>query len=186
MWEMEVQPNKAVKQPTPPNALAIVIKFLSRVVSPLSGVLGAVIASTAIAAMMFLTFFDVAGRFVLNKPISGSLEVTEYLMGLLVSFGLGYCALKKGHIRVDLIMQYTSRKVNLWFDLFAYGISFLMYIFITWQIWQYGVSKYTSKMTSSVLLIPVYPFAFIMAIGAAFLVLVFLRDFLQSIEEVSK
>ncbi len=183
---MEARSNKAVIQAAPSTGLGKLVAFLSKVVNPLSGVFGAAIAGTVLASMMFLTFFDVAGRFLLNKPIDGSLEVTEYLMGLLVGFGIGYCALKKGHIRVDLIMQYTSPKANQWFDVFAYGISCIFYIFITWQTWIYGFGKIESKMTSAVLLIPVYPFVFAIAVGAAFLVLVFLRDFLQSIDEVRR
>jgi TRAP-type transport system small permease protein len=183
---MEAQPNKAVTQAAPPTGLGVVVAFLSKIVNPLSGVFGVTVASIVLSAMMFLTFFDVAGRFLINKPIDGSLEVTEYLMGVLVGFGIGYCAIKKGHIRVDLILQYTSRKANQWFDVFTYGASCIFYIFICWQTWVYGFGKVASKMTSAVLLIPVYPFVFIIAIGAAFLVLVFLRDFLQSIEEVRK
>jgi TRAP-type transport system small permease protein len=183
---MEAKPKGDMIQASPSTVLSIFIKYLDKVIEPLNGVFGVTIAGAAIASMMFLTFFDVAGRYILNKPISGSIEITEYLMALLVTFGLGYCALKKGHIRVDLVMQYTSRKANLWFDIFAYGISCVMYVFITWQTWLYGFSKFASKMTSSVLLIPVYPFVFILSIGAAFLVLIFFRDCLKSIDEVSK
>jgi TRAP-type C4-dicarboxylate transport system permease small subunit len=183
---MGVQSNSGVSHPVPHSGLAKFIDYLTKLVNPLIGVFGVAIACVMLAGMMFLTFFDVGGRFILNKPINGSLEITEYLMVFLVSFGLGYCALKNGHIRVDLIMQYTSRKANLWFDVFAYGVSCIFYIFICWQAWLYALSKVASKMTSSVLLIPVYPFVFALSVGAAFLVLVLLRDFLKSVEEVSK
>jgi TRAP-type transport system small permease protein len=183
---METQPNKVVAHPAPSGGLTKIVGYLTKIVNPLSGIIGLTIASVMLASMMFLTFFDVAGRFILNKPIAGSLELTEYCMALLVSFGIGYTALRKGHIRVDLLLQYTSRKATLWFDIFAYGISCFFYVFIAWQTWLYAMAKVASKMTSSVLLIPIFPFAFAISVGAAFLVLVFLRDFLKSIEEVSK
>ncbi len=183
---MEIEPNKVVSHAILPVALAKFNNYLSKLINPLIGIFGIAVAGVMLTSMMFLTFFDVAGRYVLNKPIFGSLEVTEFLMALLVSFGLGYTALNKGHIRVDLIMQYTTRKANLWFDVFAYGISCIFYVLIAWQAWVYALTKMTSKMTSSILLIPVYPFIFALSVGAVFLVLVFLRDLLKSIEEVNK
>jgi TRAP-type C4-dicarboxylate transport system permease small subunit len=126
------------------------------------------------------------GRFLLNKPINGSLELTEFAMGLMVAFALGYCALRKGHIRVDLLLQYTSRKTTLYINIFTYAVSAIFYIFLGWQTWLNAGSVKASQLTSSVILIPVYPFAFLVSIGAFLLVLVFIRDFLQSIEEVRK
>ena len=172
-------------QQAPMSGLAKFVIHLSKVIDPLVNIVGVTIACISLAAMMFLTFFDVAGRHMLNKPIVGSLEIIEFLMVLLVTFGLGYCALKNGHIRVDVIMQFTTRKVNLWFDIFAYCISCIFYIFITWRVWLYGISIYKGNLTSPTLLIPVYPFVFLLSVGAAFVALVFLREFLKSIDEVS-
>jgi TRAP-type transport system small permease protein len=173
------------------------ILVLSRIVEPLSGVFGAAIASAMLAAMMFLTFCDVVGsqvgriHFISDhtgffKPIIGSQEVTELMMVILVSFALAYCALHKGHIRVDILMQYTSNKVNHWFNIFAYGISSIFFAFIVWQAWLYAWDNISTHVVTAVLLIPVYPFNFLLVIGAATTVLIFLRDFLRSIEEVIK
>lgn len=169
----------------PTNGLSTVIIYLNKVVDPLSN-FGLVIACVTLAAMMFLTFFDVAGRYIFNKPIIGSYEITEFMMAILVGFALAYCGLKKGHIRVDLILQHLSRKANLWFDIFTYGFSCIFYVFIVWQTFLKAWENVSSHLASSVLLIPVYPFVFIFVIGAAFVTLVFLRNFLQSIAEVIK
>jgi len=182
---MEV-PNKFVTQSAPTAALGRIITFISKIVNPLIGAIGFGIAGIMLTAMMFLTFADVVGRYFLNKPIYGSLEIGEYMMALLVGFSLGYCALEKGHIRVDLIMQFVSRKVNQWLNIFAYGSACIFYVFITWQSWQYGSELFVSKRSSAVLFIPTYPFVFAISICGAFLVLIFLRDFLKSLEEVSK
>ena len=183
---MELQPDKVITQKEPTSGLSKIINLLDKVINPLSGKMGRIISCTAIACMMFLTFFDVAGRFILNKPISGSFEITQFCMAIMVAFGLGYSALYKVHIRVDLLMQYTSRKVNLWLNVFAYGTAWIFYVFLTWQIWQDARQAMASKITSSVLIIPIYPFVFLLSIGAALLVLVFFRDFLQSIREANK
>jgi TRAP-type C4-dicarboxylate transport system permease small subunit len=171
------------------------IVILGKIIDPLCGIIGAVIASVMLVGMMFLTFADVIGgqlgklSFItdhtgLIKPIVGSQEMTELMMVVLVSFALGYCALHKGHIRVDLVLQFTSSRVTRWFDIFAYGISCLFYALIAWQSWLFAWDNISTGMVSSVLLIPIYPFNFLLVIGAAITVLIFFRDFLKSIQEV--
>jgi TRAP-type C4-dicarboxylate transport system permease small subunit len=182
---MGVQSNKETVQATVPKGFDRIILYLDKVVEPVNR-FAAYIAGAFLFIMMALTFFDVALRWVFNKPIHGSFEITEYFMAILTSFALGYCALKKHHIRVDLVMQYTSKKANQWFDVFAYCISFIFFGLIAWQCWLNGMSYIQNKLTSAVLFIPSYPFVFIVMLGTIFLFLVFLRDFLKSIAEVIK
>jgi len=179
---MDIKTTKEAVQPAS-NGLSRFIYYLSKAVDPLVYA-GTFIACVMLAGMMFLTFFDVFGRFVLNRPIIGSYEITEFMMVLLVSFGLGYCAMKKGHIRVDLILQYVSRKANQWFNIFTYGFSCILFAFVAWQGWLNAWNAVTTKAASVILLIPTFPFAFMLSVGAAFITLIFFRDFLKSIEEV--
>jgi TRAP-type transport system small permease protein len=174
-----------IEKPTPVTGMGKAVKLLEKITIPL-GTAGLAIGCTMIALMMFLTFFDVGGRFLLNKPITGSLELTEFMMSMVASFGIGYCALRKGHIRVDLILQYTSKKTTAWFDVFTYAISCSFYAVLTWQSFNNAISQMNSKLTSSVLFIPVYPFVFLLVIGTTILTLILLKDTLQSIDEVKK
>jgi TRAP-type transport system small permease protein len=161
------------------------IIYFSKIIDPVCEY-GALFAGIMLAAMMFLTFFDVGGRNLVNKPIIGSYEITEFMMVLLVAFGLSFCARHKGHIRVDVILAYASRKTTRWFNIIAYAFSLIFYILITWQGWLNAWSNLSGKSVSTILLVPIYPFAFLLVIGAALTALVFLRDFLKSINEVIK
>ncbi len=174
---------QAILSPVPHDGFARVVTYLSKIVDPLSTYSSA-IGATALTAMMFLTFIDVFGRYLLHKPLDGSDELTQFMMAVSIGFAIAYCALKKGHIRVDLVMQYISKKANQWFDVVAYAVSCIFYAFITWQAWQYGFQQMASGLTSSVLYIPVYPFVFILTISMALVTLMFFRDFLKSVEEV--
>jgi TRAP-type C4-dicarboxylate transport system permease small subunit len=173
------------EKPPEVSHLAGLCNFLDSVARPLT-CLGRIIASTMIVAIMFLTFFDVGGRFALNKPITGSYELTEFMMSLFIGFGVGYCAYRHGLIRVDLIMQHTNKKTNAWIDVITYSASLIFYIMITWQCLNNAFSYYHTGLTSSVLYIPVYPFVFVLVIGVAILSLTFLKDLVQSINEVRK
>jgi TRAP-type C4-dicarboxylate transport system permease small subunit len=176
---------------------SVFFKFVSsysRIVDSLVRV-GTAIGSVFLAFIMFMTLLDVLGRGLggvdaihdavsFLGPIPGSLEMTELGLGVLIIFGLSYCALFKGHIRVDLILAYTSRKTNLWFDIFTYGICFLFFSAVTWQAWINGINLYHNRLTTAVLLIPIFPFPFVLVAGAALLSLVLLRDFLKSVQEL--
>jgi TRAP-type C4-dicarboxylate transport system permease small subunit len=190
------QPDTEVVNLPRSNGFSKFIAGLSKVVDPLCKVGGA-IGGFALAYMMFLTIIDVLGRAIgssdaIHKamsfvgPVPGSLEMTELMLGVLISFGLGYTALKKGHIRVDLLLQYTSQKQNYWFDVITYLLSFVFYCGVTWQAWLNGFSLYGNHLSTANLHIPIYPFPFILVLGAAIVALVFLRDFLKAVEEVMR
>jgi len=82
-----------------------IIHGLKRVVNPLVRII-AFVAAGVLALMMFLTAADVLLRYIFNRPISGTWELTSYMMVVMVSFGLSYCALVKGLISVEVL---TSR-----------------------------------------------------------------------------
>ncbi|UCG64349.1 MAG: TRAP transporter small permease, partial [Deltaproteobacteria bacterium] len=70
------------------------------------------IAMGTVAAMMFLTATDVILRYIFNRPISGAYEVIEYMMAILIPFGLAYCALQGGHVSVDLLVSRFPKKIQ--------------------------------------------------------------------------
>lgn len=183
--DMEAPANNVNNRVEKQDSFGKVVKILS-LISDRINIFGISLAGFTLAAMMFLTFFDVGGRYLLKKPITGAYEVTEFMMVLLVGFGLAYCGLRRGHIRVDLIFDYVSSRANLWLDVFAYGVSFIFYAVIVWQGWINAMRSLGSDLTSVLLKIPVYPFTFVLVVALGFLSLVFLRDFLKSIEELRK
>ena len=193
---MDGQTSQQIASPVPAGCFAKFVSYLSKVVYPI-GKYGGAVGCVALAFMMFMTVVDVLGRYLgwydvihnvigFFRPVPGSLEMTQLLLGVLISFGLGYCALKKGHIRVDLVLQYTSKKVTSWFDVFTYGISFLFYCGVIWQAWNNGFSLYSDQLKTAVLGIPIYPFPFVLMVGGAIIALVLLRDLFKSLEEARK
>lgn len=64
--------------------------------------------AAALAIMMLLTFFNVAGRKLLNSPVVGAVEMTELLMGLIVFLGIAHTTHSRGHVTVDIITSHLS------------------------------------------------------------------------------
>lgn len=62
----------------------------------------------ALFAIMALTFFDVAGRKLLDNSIPGSLEVTELLMVVVIFAALPLVSLRGEHVLFDSLDSYLS------------------------------------------------------------------------------
>jgi len=125
-----------------------------------------------LTSMMLLTAVDVCLRYVFNSPITGSFELVEFMMALIVPFSIVFCASERAHIQVDIVLEHFSKEIRLFFEFLGNILSFFLFALITWQTVIYIAEQYESRLTSAVLYIPVYPF--IGAMAAAFLILCFL------------
>ena len=122
-----------------------------------------------LTAMMLLTATDVCLRYVFNRPITGSFELVELMMALIVPFSIVFCASENSHVNVDIILEHFSTGLRSFFTLISNFISLLLFVLITWQTIIYITEEYESGLTTAVLYIPVYPF--IGALAAAFAIL---------------
>ena len=156
-----------------------------RVISPVSKVLVGV-GATVLAAMMFLTASDVTLRYVFNHPIIGAFDLTVYMMVILFAFALPYCAVKKGHVRVDLLLGRLPQKVQTIINSVTTPLGLGLFALITWQTIVYMKIQHDTNIISSVLLIPRYPFVGLLFLGIACLSIILLADFLKLLSEVTK
>lgn len=123
-----------------------------------------VLGVTALTLMMFLTAADVAGRYFFNSPISGGLEVVEFLMAIIVPCCIAYCAQQKCHVAVELVVDHFPKKLKRVCHFFVTIPSIVFILLISWQNYHYIFETYDSKLTSAVLKIPAYPFVIPIAI----------------------
>ena len=122
-----------------------------------------------LTAMMLLTAVDVCLRYVFNSPITGSFELVELMMALIIPFSIVFCASEKAHIHVDIVLEHLNTGLRSFFIFTGNLLSLFLFVLITWQACIYVVEEYEAKLTSAVLYIPVYPF--IGALAAAFAIL---------------
>jgi TRAP-type C4-dicarboxylate transport system permease small subunit len=144
-----------------------------------------------LALLMFFTAFDVILRNIsslLNTlnigttvTILGWFEITEYLMVILVSFTLAYCAIEKGHVVIELAVSRLSRRTQAVLGCITNLLSLGFFIIITWQS-----ALYVTQMTrsSTVLIIPANPFVALLAVGCGVLCLILLLHFLEPLSQV--
>ena len=155
-------------------------ELIERVTRPVVSLLK-IIAMGILFIMMLLTATDVIGRYVFNRPLTGAIEIVEFMMAVMVAFGIAYCALKDGHVSVDLVVMHFSRKTQAVIESITSCAALVFFILITWQNVIYIQDQYLSKLKTPVLHIAVYPFVALVAIGLAALCLVLLLLFIRNL-----
>jgi len=156
--------------------------FLTILAGPAAKLLNSV-AAVFLGAMMILTGIDVFLRYVLNSPVPGSFELTEFMMPVVITFGFAYCALEKGHVQVELVTSKLPRRTQAVMNGIACLVFFGLFLLITWQSWIRAKGMMDSGQTSITLAIPVFPFVLAVALGSAALCLVVLRDFFSYLSD---
>lgn len=112
--------------------------------------------------MMTLTFVDVVMRYVVNRPLRGSLEITELLLLVLIFAGLPLVTHAGEHVTMDLIDRLLGERGRGLLERIVELVSAALMFLLTWLMWLKAgrVSAYGD--TTDVLRIVVGPFVYFM------------------------
>lgn len=144
----------------------------------------AVAGAIACAALMLHVIADVTGRTFFNHPLPGTLEVTEHWWMITIVFAaLGYTQVQREHIRATAItelMSHTWQRVSEAVTCVLLGV---LAVFLTIYSWQAAVESHAMReATSSAPPITIWPFLYLMPLGAVALLL----QSISSIYEIAK
>lgn len=158
--------------------MAYLEKFVARIAHGLDR-----IAQWALVIMMGLIVANIILRFVW-QPILGVYEFVSFLGAIVISFALAYCALKKGHIAVNLLVDRLPKRSQALIDSAIDIISLVLFGFATWQLTIYATDILISGEVSATTKTPFSPFVYGVAIGFLALCLVLIIDVVRSILKV--
>lgn len=116
---------------------------------------------------MFLTVVDVVGRYLFNRPLTGTFELTEMSMVLIVFLALGLAQHHQEHISLDLAYIYFPSWLKKATDLTVDLVNIVVVGAITWQLYNYFVRMRDGNYTTAVLQLPIYPFVIVALVGVA-------------------
>ena len=127
------------------------------------------ISMVTLFLMMILISADVFGRYCLNRPITGSGDIIQQSMVIVVFFALAFTTFDKGHVTVGL---FTSRLSNLPRAVLNCATSFVSLIIIsliTWRLFARGWTLLTQDSIAiertQTISLPITPFIIVAAIG---------------------
>jgi TRAP-type C4-dicarboxylate transport system permease small subunit len=112
--------------------------------------------------LMLLTTGDVIGRGFFDKPIPGTVELSEYILATFILLGTAYTQQVKGHVGVSFFTSRLSPRVEILCQVFTTLLSMLIIAGVVWQGLLKGIEEHT---VSDMLRIPQYPFRLLVAIG---------------------
>jgi TRAP-type C4-dicarboxylate transport system permease small subunit len=113
--------------------------------------------------MMMLAVANIIGRSFLHNPISGTTEISAYMLLMIIGLGLGAAAFERRHIKVDLVMDHLPKKAQLVIDTVMLIFTFIMLAIMTWANARQAIiipTRYTAAMG-----IPDTPFKWVFAVG---------------------
>lgn len=156
------------------NGIYITKKIMSKV-----NMLVAFLCGLFVFGYMLLTTTNIAGRYLLNLPINGTMEIGQIVLATVIFFNLAYAQMEGAHIRVTAVLE---RLPNAWRQKVETGIlavGFLMMALMAWRALPFAIESFHLKEAHMSVDVPIWPTKFIFFIGWSMLGIQFLIEFLD-------
>jgi C4-dicarboxylate transporter DctQ subunit len=110
------------------------------------------------------TCVDVIFRYWFNRPIHWMLEITEYIMLYIPFLGAALVLKEGGHIRVDILLNHFSGRINGWLNIITSGVGGLVMLTytvfgaqVTLDYYKRGIPSLESLKTPMFLILMIIP-----------------------------
>ena len=119
-------------------------------------------------------------------PLPGTFEMVEALGAVLLGLGVAYCAVKKGHVAVTVLIDKLSPCKQAVVDTFTNIIALFFVSAVGWEMLQNAAHLQARGYQTTQLGLPQYPFYYLVAVGLLSLAVVLLLELIKSIIIVVK
>ena len=142
------------------------------------------VAVSLILVIMFLTAADVIGRYLFNKPVTGTLEVCELTLVGMIMLGIAHTQVEGGHVRIMLFLRRLSPRVKAITGIIHSTLAAGIFGIIAWQGMSAAIIDFNRQLTSDLLRwLPIWPFKVIVSVGAFFLTVELLIELVELINQ---
>lgn len=139
------------------------------------------VAATCLAGMGLLTVADVIGRYFLNRPVAGALELSEFALAVLVFLGLGGTGLAGRQVVVDIALEGFTPRLRAVSDAVNALLSLGFWAVIAWRSAIQAREVALRGEVSTILALPVYPVVYAVAFGSAVMALALIGRLLAAL-----
>jgi C4-dicarboxylate transporter DctM subunit len=144
------------------------------------------VGAISIVLMMFITVTDVVLRYIFIMPLKGSFEITQYLMVISVAMTFAYTAMRDSHVNVDIFIHKLPPHVQTDISGMIFLTSCFFVCLIAWQTAAQAIIIRETGSYSMLLHIPDFIFIWVLFAGYCLLALIFLLNFIDSVNAVLK
>jgi len=108
--------------------------------------------------MMCIVMYEVTSRYFFNAPTLWSMEINQYLFCAISLLGGGYCLLRDGHVRVDILYPKLSPKGQAIVDFCTFPLALLFSGLLVWFGWEETWDSIVGhRLSDSVIALPLWP-----------------------------
>lgn len=130
--------------------------------------------------LMFVTTLDAVGRYFFSKPLPGTVEISEYMLSIIILLSAAYTQQVKGHVGVDFLTKRLSPSLRHVVQMTTIILSMVIVSILTCQGF---IQALNEKTVSDMLRIPQKPFRFLVFVGGLLLFLELIVDLIDLIRK---
>jgi TRAP-type C4-dicarboxylate transport system permease small subunit len=131
-----------------------------------------------------LTFLDVLLRYTLNRPIWGVYDITRVMLIATVVCSFGYTQMIRGNMAIDLLLLKLGKRARAIADSIHDAISLAFFLVVTYESLRHAGRLMATGDATETVLIPFYPFVYLIAFNMALVSLIILLQFIKSLRKV--
>jgi TRAP-type mannitol/chloroaromatic compound transport system permease small subunit len=159
------------------NSLRKLLHFFDR----LSELIGKAFGFLVIALMVFVVY-DVMARYIFNRPTLWGLELNGFLLLGITCLGGGYALLHDAHVRVNILHDRFSPRVQATVDLFTYVGLFMFCVVLLLHGGEVAFDSLRKGTVTPSMWAPVmWPSQMLVPIGAALILLQGLAKWIRNL-----
>jgi TRAP-type C4-dicarboxylate transport system permease small subunit len=135
----------------------------------------------AMLLMMSITCIDVVGAKLFKWRLLGAIDIVMLTQIVAIAFAGGMTLILGRHIKVEFFVKLLPQGIQKVVNSFVLLLSLGLFMLVIWRLCVQGYSFQTSGEYSSTAYIPLYPFAYAIALATIPVCLVLLVEFIKSL-----
>jgi TRAP-type C4-dicarboxylate transport system permease small subunit len=132
--------------------------------------------------MVLVNVIDVVGSKFFNFPLPGAFEVTSFAQVIAIALTIPIGLYLGFHISIDFILEKFPDTPKRLINIFVSIVLIIFFGLILYQTLEYGYSLQISDEIGSVSKIPLFPFAYVIAIGIVPVILFYIIKTITSLK----
>ena len=144
------------------------------------------IGVVGLLSMMVVTCIDVVGAKLFLWPVPGGVDIVTLSQIVAIAFAVAFTQIIGRHVRVEFFVGRLPLRAQRVIDSFFSLLTLALFMLIIWRSYVLGQSLQTAGQVSLSARIPLYPFAYGIALASIPVCLIFLVEFLRPIAQAVK
>jgi TRAP-type C4-dicarboxylate transport system permease small subunit len=139
------------------------------------------IGAAATGFMVILLMWAIIARRVFNSPLLGASELTAFALVIIVFCALGYDTLEHEKMLVEIVIERFSKRAQHVIVTIMHFFSIVILAILGQQMVVHAERVRGFSQTTKILMMPLWVFEYVAAIGIFLLLIVYIRHFINDL-----